>query len=175
MLPWVAIHCLGLWVAFSEGSRPFPANVHWRHWPRCHTFASSMAHNLSIAPWLSPACFLLRTLAPSFGPGVLGFPNPGSPVPPMGSTTLAPLDCVSVHATPVIDVYPRIPSPGSVQGFRLAPCKLPRAKVLRAGLAVIVRRVYGFFDHVVCLRRRGRGVVFATFCFPAGGSRRTGV
>jgi hypothetical protein len=68
------------------------------------------------------------------------------------------IDCVPGHATPVIDVYPRGPASGQLPGFRLAPSGPPRAKVLRAGQAVIAWHAYESIVHGVlilkgCLRR----------------------
>ena len=100
-----------------------------------------------------PHNFCVRT---SCRTRILRLTHPGTFIPHVG-LPLLPLDCVSTHAALVINAYPRIPSPGEVQGFRLAPCKPSRAKVLRAGLAVIARRAYELIGHLLMLGRRGRG------------------
>ena len=88
------------------------------------------------------------------------------------------VDCVSAHATLVINVYPRRSAAGSVLGFGLAPSTPPGAKVLRAGLAVIARRAYVLLGHDDgvdrCLRRcPGAVPPGLRLCLMLSGSRHT--
>ena len=64
------------------------------------------------------------------------------------------VDCVPVHALPVIGRYPRGNASGTLWGFRPAPHAPPGVEVLHAKLAVIARRAYGLSCHVFRIWKR---------------------